>query len=75
MGMRDLSFAVMVVPVGVPHSFVSGVGSRSSDGISSRNVCVEHPESSTACCAVLIMTGTCVVIEQMWSVYHYYYDY
>ena len=67
--MRDLSFAVMVASVGVPHSFVSGVGSCSLDGASSRNVCVEHPESSTACCAVLTMTGSCVVIEQTWSVY------
>ena len=67
--MSDLLFAVMVVPVGMPHSFVSGVGSRLLDGASSCNVCVEHPESSTACCAALTMTGSCVVIEQTWSVY------
>ena len=67
--MSDLSFAVMVVPVGVPHSFVSGAGSRLSDDASSRNVCVDQPESSTACCAGLTWTGSCVVIEQTWSVY------
>ena len=49
-GSRDCSLEVMVAPVGVPHSFGDSVAWRSWDGASSRSVCVEQPESSTACC-------------------------
>ena len=41
--------ADIVLPVGVPHSLGSGVGSRSLEGASSRSVWAEHPESRTAC--------------------------
>ena len=41
--------ADIVLPVGVPHSLGSGVGSRSLEGTLSRSVWAEHPESRTAC--------------------------